>query len=35
MHVTTHVIYNIIPNLSFLPDGAGWRFPVRALGGWT
>jgi hypothetical protein len=31
----TFFIYRITPNLSFLPDGLNWRFPVRALGGWT
>lgn len=25
----------IIPALSFLPDGATHRYPVRSLGGWT
>jgi len=35
MTIGTHRIYFIIPKLWYLPDGASWRFPVRALGGWT
>jgi len=33
--VATFFTYHIIPNLSYLPDGSSYRFPVRALGCWT
>jgi len=35
MLTQTFRAYCLIPALSFLPDGAAHRFPVRALGCWT